>query len=414
MSNLGLERYLNAMGLKLARTAVGDRYVVEHMREHGFNVGGEQSGHIVLSDFATTGDGLIAALQVLAVIAESEQKASEATHLFEPLPQILKNVRFRAGAKPLESQEVATAIQDGEARLANKRPPADPQIRHRTPDPRDGRRRRRKARQDGRRRHRQSARKGLRRVNADSARHSPHRRRTNCRPMQPTRMRGRVLIVAGSDSGGGAGIQADIKTVTALGAYAATAITAVTVQNTLGVTGIHADPAAIVVAQIKAVLDDIGADVIKTGMLASGELIDTVFSVLKREAPTIPLIVDPVMVAKGGAALHRQATRSHAMKARLLPRATLDHAEPARSRSPDRPQDRDAASHARGDRHLCSTSAPKPCCSKAAICPAIASSTSMQAPKARRSGAIHASIRATRTAPAARLRRPSQRDWLKA
>ncbi len=120
MSNLSLERYLNAMALKLVRTAVGDRYVVEHMREHGFNIGGEQSGHIVLSDFATTGDGLIAALQVLAVIAETGQKASEATHLFEPLPQILKNVRFRAGAKPLEAQEVATAIQDGEARLGAK------------------------------------------------------------------------------------------------------------------------------------------------------------------------------------------------------------------------------------------------------------------------------------------------------
>ena len=120
MSNLSLERYLNAMNLKLARTAVGDRYVVEHMREHGFNVGGEQSGHLVLSDFSTTGDGLIAALQVLAVLAESQQKASDATHLFEPLPQILKNVKYRAGAKPLENQEVATAIQDGEKRLANK------------------------------------------------------------------------------------------------------------------------------------------------------------------------------------------------------------------------------------------------------------------------------------------------------
>ncbi len=120
MSNLALERYLNAMNLQLARTAVGDRYVVEHMREKGFNIGGEQSGHIVLSDFSTTGDGLIAALQVLAVIAETGQRASEAAHLFEPLPQILKNVRFRAGAKPLENQDVATAIQDGEARLASK------------------------------------------------------------------------------------------------------------------------------------------------------------------------------------------------------------------------------------------------------------------------------------------------------
>jgi phosphoglucosamine mutase len=120
MSNLALERCLNAMNLQLARTAVGDRYVVEHMREKGFNVGGEQSGHVVLSDFSTTGDGLIAALQVLAVIAETGKKASEVAHLFEPLPQILKNVRFRAGMKPLESQEVATAIQDGEARLAKK------------------------------------------------------------------------------------------------------------------------------------------------------------------------------------------------------------------------------------------------------------------------------------------------------
>jgi phosphoglucosamine mutase len=120
MSNLALERYLNAMNLELARTAVGDRYVVERMREKGFNVGGEQSGHLVLSDFSTTGDGLIAALQVMAVIAETGQKASEAAHLFEPLPQILKNVRFRAGMKPLENQDVATAIQDGEARLAQK------------------------------------------------------------------------------------------------------------------------------------------------------------------------------------------------------------------------------------------------------------------------------------------------------
>ncbi len=120
MSNLALERYLNAMNLQLMRTAVGDRYVVECMREKGFNVGGEQSGHLVLSDFSTTGDGLIAALQVLAVIAENNQKSSEAAHLFEPLPQILKNVRFRAGQKPLESQDVATAIQAGEARLATK------------------------------------------------------------------------------------------------------------------------------------------------------------------------------------------------------------------------------------------------------------------------------------------------------
>lgn len=140
--------------------------------------------------------------------------------------------------------------------------------------------------------------------------------------MQPTLMRGRVLIIAGSDSGGGAGIQADTKTVTALGAYAATAVTAVTVQNTVGVTGIHAVPVATVVAQIRAVLGDIGADAIKTGMLGSGELIDTVFSLLKREAPDVPLVVDPVMVAKGGASLVDKDAL-HAMKTRLASRATL-------------------------------------------------------------------------------------------
>jgi hydroxymethylpyrimidine/phosphomethylpyrimidine kinase len=133
---------------------------------------------------------------------------------------------------------------------------------------------------------------------------------------------GRVLVIAGSDSGGGAGIQADIKTITALGGYAATAVTAVTVQNTLGVTGIHAIPTATVVAQIRAVLSDIGADVIKTGMLATGELIDTVFSLLKREVPATPTVVDPVMIAKGGAALVDQDALL-AMKARLLPRATI-------------------------------------------------------------------------------------------
>jgi hydroxymethylpyrimidine/phosphomethylpyrimidine kinase len=138
----------------------------------------------------------------------------------------------------------------------------------------------------------------------------------------PTQISGRVLIIAGSDSGGGAGIQADIKTVTALGGYAATAVTAVTVQNTLGVTGIHAVPVQTVVAQIRAVLGDIGADVVKTGMLASGELIDTVFSLIKREASRLPLVVDPVMVAKGGAPLVDKDAL-HAMKSRLIPLATL-------------------------------------------------------------------------------------------
>ncbi|MTI16607.1 phosphoglucosamine mutase [Rhodobacteraceae bacterium RKSG542] len=116
MSNLGLERYLNGIGLELARTKVGDRYVVEHMREHGFNLGGEQSGHIVLSDFATTGDGLVAALQLLACVKKMNKPVSEVCRRFEPVPQILKNVRFAGGA-PLENDAVKAVIEKGEKAL---------------------------------------------------------------------------------------------------------------------------------------------------------------------------------------------------------------------------------------------------------------------------------------------------------
>ncbi|MZR32139.1 phosphoglucosamine mutase [Sneathiella litorea] len=119
MSNMGLEKFLEGLGLTLARTNVGDRYVVEHMREHGFNVGGEQSGHIVLSDYSTTGDGLIAALQILSVIVEKGQPVSEVCHNFDPWPQILKNVRYGAG-DPLSGAAVQKAIRDGESRLGNE------------------------------------------------------------------------------------------------------------------------------------------------------------------------------------------------------------------------------------------------------------------------------------------------------
>ena len=119
MSNMGLERFISGMGLSLARSPVGDRYVIERMREGGFNVGGEQSGHIILSDFSTTGDGLIAALQVLAVLAGERKPASEATKLYEPLPQILENIRFRNGS-PLENERVKSQIDAGEARLNGK------------------------------------------------------------------------------------------------------------------------------------------------------------------------------------------------------------------------------------------------------------------------------------------------------
>lgn len=116
MSNLGLERCLNADGLSLERVQVGDRYVVEKMRSDGYNLGGEQSGHVVLSDFSTTGDGLMAALQILAAIVESEKPASEVLRQFEPAPQILKNVRYKSGA-PLEAEEVKEAIRAAEADL---------------------------------------------------------------------------------------------------------------------------------------------------------------------------------------------------------------------------------------------------------------------------------------------------------
>jgi len=116
MSNLGLERHLNQQGLNLARTKVGDRYVVEHMRAKGFNLGGEQSGHIIMSDFATTGDGLVAALQALAAILVSDKRASEVAKLFTSLPQVQRNIKFGA-IDPLEENDVQRAIADGEARL---------------------------------------------------------------------------------------------------------------------------------------------------------------------------------------------------------------------------------------------------------------------------------------------------------
>jgi len=116
MSNLGLERFLNGQGLNLVRTAVGDRYVVEHMRSANFNIGGEQSGHIILSDYGTTGDGLVAALQVLAVLVRENRKVSDACNLFEPLPQLLRNVRFNGGA-PLDDSRVIDAIETGKAEL---------------------------------------------------------------------------------------------------------------------------------------------------------------------------------------------------------------------------------------------------------------------------------------------------------
>jgi phosphoglucosamine mutase len=135
MSNLGLERKLGEAGLKLLRTKVGDRYVLEEMRKSGCNVGGEQSGHIILADHATTGDGLVAGLQVLAALVEAKVPASELLRQFEPLPQLLKNVRFTRGAEPLESDSVrkriaaAEAQLEGQGRLVIRKSGTEPLIR---------------------------------------------------------------------------------------------------------------------------------------------------------------------------------------------------------------------------------------------------------------------------------------------
>ena len=120
MSNLGLERYLDGRGLRLERTNVGDRYVVERMRAGGYNLGGEQSGHIVMTDFATTGDGLLAGLQFLAAMIATGKKASELTKSFETVPQMLKNVRYSAGSDPLSAESVKQAIADAEGLLVGK------------------------------------------------------------------------------------------------------------------------------------------------------------------------------------------------------------------------------------------------------------------------------------------------------
>ena len=117
MSNLGLERFMTGKGLNLERTPVGDRAVMERMRSGGFNLGGEQSGHVILSDFSTTGDGLVAALQVLAVLVQSGKRMSDLARQFEPVPQLLENVRFAKGGKPLENDKVKAAIADAEIKL---------------------------------------------------------------------------------------------------------------------------------------------------------------------------------------------------------------------------------------------------------------------------------------------------------
>ena len=313
MSNLGLERYLGARKLRLVRTAVGDRYVLERMRADGYNLGGEQSGHIILTDYATTGDGLMAALQVLAAMVETGSRRASASRLrarAAAAAQRPRRRRQRSAATVPSMKAIAAA----EARLGT----------------------------GGRLLVRKSGTEPLIRVMAEGEDSALVRSVVDeiveaipGRSATGGGMKGRVLIVAGSNSGGGAGIQADIKTVTALGAFAATAITALTAQNTEGVHGVVPVEPAFVAQQIEVVLGDIGADAIKTGMLHSAEVIGAVAASLQKHAPGVPLVVDPVMVAKGGHRLLLSEAEA-ALRDTLLPMAALRHAEPARGRGADR------------------------------------------------------------------------------
>ena len=159
MSNLGLERFFKGLGLDMVRTPVGDRYVVEHMRRHGYNVGGEQSGHIVLSDFTTTGDGLVTALQVLSVVVGTGKPVSEVCKRFDSVPQLLQNVRYTNGT-PLEHDAVKSAIDARQDAARRQRPPRHPAFGHRARDPRHGRGRRRGPGEPGGGRHRRGRAQG--------------------------------------------------------------------------------------------------------------------------------------------------------------------------------------------------------------------------------------------------------------
>ena len=369
------------------RAAVGDRYVLERMRADGYNLGGEQSGHIIMTDHATTGDGLMAALQALAAMIKSGRPASEAFRAFEPVPQLLKNVRVGDANAALAAASVTRAIADAEARLGQGGPHPGAQVRHRAADPRHGRGRR----------------------------FGPgaHRRRPDHRgdpAGEGLGMKGRVLIVAGSDSGGGAGIQADIKAVTAMNGFAATAITALTAQNTEGVHGVVPIEPAFIAQQIEVVLTDIGADALKTGMLHSAEVIGIVASSLKKHAPGVPLVVDPVMVAKGGHRLLLSEAEA-ALRDTLLPMAALHHAQPARGRGagglPGAQRGRHAARRRAAGRARRQGGADEGRASRGRS----ASSTSCSTTAGSTASRIRASRAATPTARAARSPRRSPPAW---
>ncbi len=193
MSNLGLERFMAQRGLTLERTAVGDRSVMARMREGAFNLGGEASGHIIMSDYATTGDGLMAGLQVLAELVRSEKPMSALARQFEPVPQRLENVRF-SGGKPLGSRGRAGCHPDGAGAPRRLRPGAGAPLRHRAADPDHGRGRRRKAGAPTGARHRRGGEGGrkLTDASAPNGRRMMIVRLPGCRPRPPDGGRGGV------------------------------------------------------------------------------------------------------------------------------------------------------------------------------------------------------------------------------
>ena len=237
MSNYGLEKFLRDEKIKFYRSKVGDRYVKEMMKKFNFNLGGEQSGHIILGKFATTGDSLMVALEVLFSLRK-RKKASKLLNIFKSLPQILVNISVK-------DQNVIDNL----------------------------------------------------------------------------KLKSKILIIAGSDSSGGAGIQADIKTVTALGGYAMTAVTAITAQNTRGVNTVVPIKSKEISKQILFTCKDIKPNSIKIGMLHSSQVIDSVSRALKH-VKTSKIILDPVMIAKGGTRLiNKSAIKT--LKDKLIKKAYL-------------------------------------------------------------------------------------------
>ena len=242
---------------------------------------------------------MIAALRILAALVREEKSLSDLGHAFEAVPQKLVNIDT-SGSVPLDSGKVQKAIRNGEKQLGEK----------------------------GRLVIRASGTEPVVRIMAQG-----DDEKLICEVINNVSVaieggalmstkNGRVLVVAGSDSSGGAGIQADIKTITALGGYAATAVTALTAQNTTGVKSIQAVEPAFIAHQMKVVLEDIGADVLKTGMLHSAPVIDVVAGVYRTMSASMIYVLDPVMVAKGG---HRllDSNALEALKQRLLPLADL-------------------------------------------------------------------------------------------